>query len=103
MHLLKKGFVNTHRTVPIKRRISFLQLVLRCYFPSHIVSTTINSVVMAYGRHGFTLFHKAAFLTRALPPRILEIKERQGRSYQVTAVETESKAGRTLPPDAKST
>lgn len=100
---MKKSFVNTHRTVPIKSRISFLQLILGCYFPSHIVSTTINGVVMAYGRHGFTLFHKTAFLTRTLLPRILEIKERQGRSYQVTAVETESKAGRTLPPDAQST
>lgn len=45
---------------------------------------------------------KAAFLTRTLLPRILEIKARQGRSNQVTAIETENKAERTFSPDAQS-
>lgn len=104
MPLSKMDFANTQRTVLVKNRVSFLQLTLWCYFPSHIVSTTTNSLVMGYGRHGiyFTLFHKAAFLSRTLLPRILEIKARQGRSNQVAAVETGSKAGRTFPPDAQS-
>lgn len=77
----------------------FLQLIVRCYFPSHMEGTAINSVIMGYGRHRihFTVFHKAAFLTRTLLPRALEIKGRQGRSNQVAAVETGTKAGRTFP------
>jgi len=46
--LLKKCFTNIRRTVPVKNLVSLLQLMLPHYFPPHVMSTTINIVVMVY-------------------------------------------------------